>query len=433
MAWGAASQNNILAGSFLLLGVGLAVWASTMLSRGDGIDAATPYRVRFSIADGAAGILQGSPVNLGGQQVGSVVSVEPVKSTDGSGHEVITGWDLLIRVRQDIALYENAVVFLERPLLGSVSAVNIAAVGSGAGAGGAQGASARLEPGEVISGYIAPPAFLAQAGLGPEQRTQIQQMIEKAASVVDEADKLFDELAPKIRESTASLASMVDQAESKWPLWLGQVDGVLADAKAASARLEPTLASADEGVAEARAVISSVQEAIDANRPGVDRIVANVDKASERVAGPTLDRLDESLADAQKALEGVRVLAVETGDLLVEQTPSIRKALANMRLASDQLRLVMTEIRSQPWRLLVRPDTRELQQQLLYDSARSYASAVSDLRAATESLEAVARQSDGAPGLDRQSLAELQTKLRQAFDDYQQREREFLDRLIKGR
>jgi ABC-type transporter Mla subunit MlaD len=257
-------------------------------------------------------------------------------------------------------------------------------------------------------------------------------MIERAASVVDEADKLFNEMAPQVRESTASFASMVERAEAKWPGWLEQVDGVLADTRAASAKLEPAVSSADAGVAEARKVIASMQETIDANRPGVDRIVANVDKASERVAGPTLDRLDDSLADAQKALEGVRTLAVELGDLIVEQTPSIRKALANVRLASDQLRLVMTEVRSQPWRLLVRPDTKELEQQLLYDSARTYAAAVSDLRAATESLEAVARQSDGAPDLDRQSLADLQARLREAFDDYQKRERDFLDRLIKG-
>ena len=56
--------------------------------------------------------------------------------------------------------------------------------------------------------------------------------------------------------------------------------------------------------------------------------------------------------------------------------------------------LGLDEIRAQPWRLLKQPDKDDLMREPIYAAARSYADAVSDLRAASEALEAALQQKD---------------------------------------
>jgi len=83
------------------------------------------------------------------------------------------------------------------------------------------------------------------------------------------------------------------------------------------------------------------------------------------------------------------------GTLLKEETPGIRHTLANLRLMSDQLKLTAVEVRSQPWRLLHSPTTKEMSSQVLYDARAAYAEAASDLRAASEGARGQRRQAVG--------------------------------------
>jgi len=426
----AGTRNNILAGAFLLAGVALAVWGSFVLGGRTDTAGTTPYRFYFTLADGASGIQPGSPVHMGGQEVGLVVSVDPVTGTDAQGNELPTGWDLRVRVRSNVPLYANAVVTLERPLLGSMSSVNIVSVGGPEQPGEKR---ERLAPGEAVTGMPAPPAFLAQAGFGPEQRDRIRRIIADAENAVASVRRMVDESGPLLQGSLEGLRAMVEEAHAKWPGWLERVDALTVDLSEGGSRVSAVMDEAEATVKEARSAAESLRATVDENRAQFDSIVDNADRASARLAGPTVGELEKGIAQVQATLERFRGLVADAGDVLAEQTPNVRKAMANLRLMSDQLRLMAVEVRSQPWRLLVRPDTKELEQQLLYDSARSYASAVSDLRAVSESLEAMARRQAPEGGVEGEELADLRSRLREAFAEYQRREQELLDRLIKGR
>ena len=108
--------------------------------------------------------------------------------------------------------------------------------------------------------------------------------------------------------------------------------------------------------------------------------------------------------------------------IVTEETPSIRRTLANLRLMSDQLKLTAVEVRSQPWRLLHQPTNKELSSQVLYDATRAYAEAASDLRAASEALEA----SSGQPS------QEVVDALTQAVTKYKAAEQALMDKLIEN-
>jgi hypothetical protein len=118
--------------------------------------------------------------------------------------------------------------------------------------------------------------------------------------------------------------------------------------------------------------------------------------------------------------------------LFDEQQPNIRRTLANLRLSSDQLRDTLTEVRRAPWRLVYRPDLRELNYELLYDSARSYAGAVSDLRATTESIESLLASGQNGPTIQDGTLEQLLTQLKDAHENYTQAEQAFMEQLLKG-
>jgi hypothetical protein len=87
----------------------------------------------------------------------------------------------------------------------------------------------------------------------------------------------------------------------------------------------------------------------------------------------------------------------------------------------------MVEIRRNPWRLLYRPGAKETRTEILYDAARAYAAAVSDLRAASEALQAASVRADP----DSENISRLLAELQAAFSRFEETERALLDKLIQ--
>src|SRR5262245_19985137 len=120
------SRNNILAGGFVLAALLLGVWVSFKLSGRQSVGGTRRFIVRFTLQDGATGLKDGSPVLLAGQQIGQVRSVEFNKNADGLASFV----DVRVETRADLVIYENAGVYLQLPLLGTLSSINISSVGA---------------------------------------------------------------------------------------------------------------------------------------------------------------------------------------------------------------------------------------------------------------------------------------------------------------
>jgi ABC-type transporter Mla subunit MlaD len=115
-------KNNVLAGLFLISGLALALAIFFILS--DAWERLTiptnRYHVRFTLADGADGLIKGAPVKVGGERVGQVVGWKFITTPDGRPE----GVDVEVQVRAEITLYEDARAMLMLPLLGSNSSIN---------------------------------------------------------------------------------------------------------------------------------------------------------------------------------------------------------------------------------------------------------------------------------------------------------------------
>lgn len=421
------TRNNLLAGFFLLGALAAAMAGIIVLSDlASGVGPKARYRVQFSPEEGANGLKPGSRVLLAGQPVGSVASIRFVPG-DGQARDAV---EVAVRIDAAVELYEDAWVFLERPLLGTASVVNIAHRGGRSDA-------PRLAEGAVVRGSLAPPAFLAQAGFGPSQAQAFARLIDTASRLVERADGLVAEVEERDEAILGGLENIVVDVEElaerlrdRSAGWSDSIDRTLANAEDVSARLTPLAEEAGAAVSDARGVVRRAGEVLEENAPVVERTLANAEELSADLAeaGP---KVGELLDRGGAAADDIRAVSEQANDLLRQESPAIRRTIANLRLAADQFKLTAVEVRRNPWRLLYSPTTKELESELLYDAARTYAEAVSDLRAASSSLEAY---SAAVPpeSLDRESVEDIAARLREAFVRYENAERRFLERLVEN-
>lgn len=427
-------RNNIMAGAFVLASVLLAVWVSFLLAGRGPMAGSRRFTVRFTLSQGAMGLKNGSALLLAGQQVGQVIEVrfDQVDSEAAKGLPLHV--DVLVEMRRDLALFENAAIHLEKPLLGNMSSLNIVSIGDAATVAAPQHGTPTLDDGDIVLGRVAPPAFLADAGFGPEQADQIRSSIAAAQAGIKQVTEMIDRLSPKLESGAEDGRVLIADLRTNMAEWSKRIGAASANIETASARLTPLLESVEQGVAEGRqairdvdATVTDIRAAVTDNRGRIDNVIKDLESLTGKLDRDSVRLLNEALADGRESLRTFADAIGRISGVVGEQTPNLRRTLSNLRLMSDQLKLTAVEVRSQPWRLLHRPTTKELESQVLYDATRSYAEAASDLRAASESLETVAA---GKPSASAGDLDSLTQRVREALSSYRQAERYLLDKLV---
>lgn len=386
------TKASMIAGTFLLVGVVgfiiISALISGVLDRFEGTDA---YTVRFNLKQSTGGLKPGSAVLLGGQPVGRV---SDVAFAEEEGRAV--GVDIRVRVEEGLTLYKDAVFVLERPLIGLGAGLNI--TNSGTPAAGA------LEPGGVVHAELAIPPILAAAGYGAEQIEQFQAIVKDSRDVIARINDLTHEIEEDLISGTKNFNRFSES--------LSRVDS------------EGLALSTGDAVDEFRALVEESRELLRVNRPRIDDLMTSAQNTMTTFETEGATRLIEAIEHAGVAAERLAEVADTSADILVTETPAIRRTLANARLASDQLRLAMIEIRRNPWKLLGAPDTKELKEEIFYDAARAYATVASDLQDASASLEtALAKRED----LDQAQLETLSSELKDALVRYKEAEVKLLE------
>lgn len=424
MATSRARRNNLLAGAFVLASIVVGVLIIVLIGGSLEAFGKATYIIRFPVETGVGGLTTGSQVTVGGLQVGAVKSVRHI--IEGGSLQSI---EVRAAVSKNIPLRQGAIASLELPLLGGGGTINFTQLGDGA----------PLSQRDIIPGRLAPPGFLASAGFGDEQRAQVRTLLEAASSG---AEKFNDTMTTARDTWRTSITRIINDTEQRYPAWLDRFDAATRHIEATTARGVELSASFEERLNEFAGLVAETRSMIDENRPDVRAAVTNARDATSNITAASkevqafVDRLNNELTEkavalldeAQRAVESAGSVLARADETLVEQRPNIRRAMANARLASDQLRDLAAEVRRSPWRLVYRPNDRELDNELLYDSARLFASAVGDLHSTSEALQTVLDASpDAAPA---QQVASLVEALDAAFARYREAEQALLDQLI---
>jgi len=400
-----SQRNNLLAGVLVTIAIIGTVVSVIFLAGGAELFGRSTYIVAFSLETGVSGLTPGAAVHVGGVKVGTVQKVAHVTSADGS----IDGVDVTIGITKSIVLREGATPELQLPLLGSQGVINFPDVGTGA----------VIEPGSRMHGTIAAPSFLDQAGWGEDERNHLK-------SIMQNAD-----------DAVADVRSMTKDASGKWPTWSERIDSISANADATLAKGPKLAEDLQARVDQVKDLLTTAQGYLDENRDNVKvglekfrSITEKGDTFMDHLNGELKETALALLEKGKSALEQAQKLMTDLNQIVAEQRPTIRRTFANIRLAADQLRDTLIEVRRAPWRLIYRPDTRELNFELLYDSARSYAGAVSDLRAASESLESLMASGPDPQLLRQGSVADLLAAVQTSLENYNKAEKYFMDQLL---
>lgn len=431
------SRNNVVAGLFLILSIILAVFVAFMLSDvQDKFVKRTEYIVRFPTSVGVAGLQPGAEVTFGGLSVGKVRAIkENVAKDELTGIDVVRSHDVVVALRTDLVLYEDAYADLTIPILGGISKLNIASAGVGGYEGGPDDANGTLDPGEMLRGRFAP-SILTQLGFTTEEALAIKETIHEVNTIsknVNETSQAMKRMALELepefgkgvddgRSTLANIRAFSDRFNAE-DGWSPKVDSILSSADDAAKKISPT-------IDEVQATVTDVKAIVDENRERVTSILENVDVTTERVKTTTMDEVDALLEKGSVALGSYKDIADNANSILLSNRPKISATLDSANDIGVQGKLFVEEIRAQPWRLLKKPSEEDLLREPIYEAARSYARAVSDLRVASEALDAAVLNAAGNPNPNAvDEIRAIAETVDQAYGRYADAEKALLERL----
>lgn len=390
------ARNNVRAGIFVSASILLAIVTIVLLT--DAVDKFTrptaEYTVTFDVHHGVKNLKEGGKVRVGGVDMGEVKSVMP-DIEPGKPLERIT---VTFSLDRRVQLYGDVHMLVTSALIGADAWLEIVDVGDPA-------------KGEVVNfdGYSG--AGMLTQLLGPSNAEKADEIVENIRVLTDDAKMLVGRIE-----------------DEDWPRWAGQMDTVMDWAGTAPDKIDAVFDEARGMLADARATVVD-------NRPQIDEIVENVNVASADVREVARRFRDESVDKVNAVLDRGRevmeeaVALLETVDLEFEGwAPDVSDALASGRLAAQQIKLAMIEVRRSPWKLLYKPENAELQHELLYEAARTFAMAISDLRATSQTAQRLLTNPriETDPDIQRRIKQFLATRI----ENYENAQQQLLDVLL---
>ena len=388
-------RENTAAGLFVLVGIVLALVVVFVLADFKAwTEDYQDVKVQYRSVDGLRGLKVGAAVTLGNRPVGVVTAIDDVFVGAGDEQRLVAQV-VTVSIPSRYRLYEDAVIEIDAPAVGSDTKLNIRSVGY----------TNAYDPdadAPIAGGIAASPLvsdLVREAGIDEERRRQVQQILANVAAITDAAredvpkitagarrvvEKLdplvddADQIVADLRIALDKVTHLVGKVDERSEVWLARIDAITKQVDEATAALGPLLKDADPKVRQALADTAALL------------------KSLREEAGPA----------AVATLERTRELAGEARDLLASQRPVIERTLANLQLAGAQLKLTTVELRRSPWRLLYRPTESEIAHDNLYDAARSFAQAAEAIQGTAESLQALAGRAD--PEADPATAARVQ-------------------------
>ncbi len=102
----------------------------------------------------------------------------------------------------------------------------------------------------------------------------------------------------------------------------------------------------------------------------------------------------------------------------------------NLSLSGQQLKLATVEIRNNPWKILYRPEAKEMEHELLYETVRQFAFAAADLKASAQSLQRIQEQGDAQLVEENPTTRRLMQNLTRSAAQYEKVQEQLLNMLL---
>jgi hypothetical protein len=262
-------------------------------------------------------------------------------------------------------------------------------------------AGGRMQPGDAIDARKS--GGLLATIVGPANASNADRMF---ADLVAFTGALNDFAKVQYPERVLPILRDANQAVSKlgtdYEAWRPKIAEGLGDAASSMRKLDATMDDVGAAAKDARESLAHLKEK---NLKQIDDLLESGVKGADRFAS-AMDTLDAEL--------GARI-------------PDLRALLWDLRQAGAQVKLASMEVRRSPWKLLYRPSGDELGRENLYESARAFAIASSDLRVAGETFESALRDSPDRFTKDAKFRDAIQGSVIAAIDRYDVAQKRLFD------
>jgi ABC-type transporter Mla subunit MlaD len=121
---------------------------------------------------------------------------------------------------------------------------------------------------------------------------------------------------------------------------------------------------------------------------------STIDRYVQDDLGKIIVKVRDIATAVLKTANNLDVTSEKIKLFMVANSPALDETMSNMLAVSANLKAASTEIRRNPWRLLYQPDKKEVQSVNLYDAARAFDEAASQLNTAVTKLAALRGQTD---------------------------------------
>ncbi|HRQ74965.1 MAG TPA: hypothetical protein PK098_03505 [Phycisphaerales bacterium] len=418
------TRNNVRMGVFVTFTILLALGVVASLSNvREWLSASShQYTVTFPVRSGVANLKKSSEVRVGGVKLGEVVRVDP--RVEDPVFEKI---DVVFKLRRSVRLHKNARILISSQLIGSDSWIDIVDVGSPL----PDGTANRVEPGGSIDGAMR--SGMLSTLIGDDNAAKTDNFFDFLGNIPDEYTQRIVPIIDDVQATTGNVRAVTTALrEENWPEWSEKVSEILAWANDLQGSIESALAEGKGLMTDGRAILEenranvrTITERGAGAATKADEILSTVQEETVHKVHEFLDNGNDGLRKAVALIERLQLdyeaWATDLGD-----------ALGNASLASHQLKLAMIEIRRSPWRLLYRPSTTELEHEMLYEAARSFAMAAADLKAASVSVERVLNNHGDALRADEEVFNRVTRSLLDPISRYEEAQRRLLDILFDG-
>ncbi|MFP4052570.1 MAG: MlaD family protein [Phycisphaerae bacterium] len=421
------AASEVAVGLFVVialgLGVGIILWLGVAEVFAPDGQVLTLYAPQDT---GPMGLKPGYDVNFGDEKIGKVtrISVDPEK------RRTLYTVQLL---RTDLKVRADGQAAVDSPPLGMPKLV-IYDLGTSDTLADEQN-PIRLRPGgltQAMSDLASITAQLKQIASGVQKEldpNRAEALLAKIHNVVDDlklASTDVATIAGSIQQQTD-----VDQANSL----LAKIHKSVQDVNYITGNLrreadpnvsETMLAKLHASLDHVNQVTGDVRDVIAETRPKVSKIMDSVVKTTDKIETYVSKDVAEILAKVRQANTKILEIAgdfadvsKETKQIIVLNRDNIDRIIDDMAQVADNLKATSKEIRRNPWRLIHKPDRKEIQTQDIYDAARAFSEGASSLTRAMSKLQNLHEEYPKGIDPDNPELPKIRKELNQSFDRFQ--------------
>jgi len=375
----------VRAGAFLISAVVLALAVTFILEKSNPFASKNHYRVAFTMDDGVAGLEEGAEVRVSGLKVGKVDRIQ--QEFDPAPGRILVH----VSMEADIKVRTDAKVIRAQPLLGNYSWLNFTNLGTGE----------PLAEGGIIDAQAS--GGLLATIVGPQNSAKANQMFEQLVTFTGALEKFSKDTYPnKVEPMLSSAEATMSSVREEWGTWRGKVSNILDSTESGTRKFDQTMDDVKVAAKDARETLAHVRTV---NLEQVDKLLASGQAGADRLAS-AMERIDTEL---------------------VQRLPDVRAIMADLREGAVQAKLLTMEARRSPWKIFYRPSGDELARENLYEAARAFAIASSDMRVAGETLEGTLRQMPERFSSDPKFREELKDQVVRSMQRYEAAQKQLFD------